>query len=113
MAQSEILLYADVVYLLRAEIAAAGSQSEWARKKNVERSMLNAALRGRRNLPPDVITALGLEPFVAYRPAGRASSRPDDLQRSLTGPPPRRTSRSKSASGVVRQRGLSGDSNKN
>ena len=97
MAQSEILLYADVEYLLRAEIAAAGSQSEWARQKNVERSMLNAALRGRRNLPPDVIRALGLEPILAYRRSGHAPSQPDDFQRSLTGQP-RSRSRSRSAS---------------
>jgi integrase len=50
MGRSEFLLLEDVLKLL--EIAAAGSQSEWARIKGENRPVLNYALRGRRKLQP-------------------------------------------------------------
>jgi hypothetical protein len=67
MRQPEFLLFEDVLNLLRAEIAATGSQLQWARKKGVDRATLNAALRGRRNLQPKVLKALGLEEVTVYR----------------------------------------------
>jgi hypothetical protein len=67
MERSEFLVYEDVLKLLHGEIAAAGSQSEWARKKRVDRSIVNTALSGRRNLQPKVLTALGLEAITVYR----------------------------------------------
>jgi hypothetical protein len=67
MPQSEFLRFEDVVILLRAEIAAAGSQSEWARKHGVDRATLSAALAGRRNLQPRVLEALRLEQVTVYR----------------------------------------------
>jgi hypothetical protein len=65
--RSEVLDGEDVIDLLRAEIAAAGSQSEWARKNRVGRVMLNAALSGHRNMPSDVLEILGLEKVTMYR----------------------------------------------
>jgi hypothetical protein len=53
--------------LLRAAIAAAGSQQEWAKSKGVDRATLNATLNGRRNLQPKVLQALGLEQVIVYR----------------------------------------------
>jgi DNA-binding transcriptional regulator YdaS (Cro superfamily) len=67
MQQSEFLLVEDVLKLLRAEIAAAGSQSEWARIKGVNRPVLNYALRGRRKLQPKILKALGLEKVTVYK----------------------------------------------
>jgi hypothetical protein len=67
MERSEFLALEDVMKLLHAEIAAAGSQSEWARQKRVNRSIANSILSGRRNLQPKVLTALGLEEITVYR----------------------------------------------
>jgi DNA-binding transcriptional regulator YdaS (Cro superfamily) len=39
---------------LRAEVERAGSQSEFARKVGVERTVLNGMLRGRRHIPPSM-----------------------------------------------------------
>ena len=72
---SEFLLRADVIDLLREEIAAVGSQSEWSKKKRIERTTLNAALRGRRSFQPKLLKALGLEKVVVYRRvAGKVSN---------------------------------------
>jgi hypothetical protein len=67
MERSEFLVFEDVMKLLHAEIAAAGSQSEWARQKRVDRSIVNTTLSGRRNLQPKILTALGLEEITVYR----------------------------------------------
>ena len=67
MERAEVLVFEDVLKLLRAEIAAAGSQSEWARQKRVNRSIVNSTPLGRRNLQPKVLTALGLEEITVYR----------------------------------------------
>jgi hypothetical protein len=67
MERSKLLVYEDVMKLLRADIAAAGSQSEWARKKRVDRSVVNTALSGRGTLQPKILTALGLEAMTVYR----------------------------------------------
>jgi hypothetical protein len=65
--ESQFLFFEDAIGLLRAEIAAAGSQLEWAKNKNVDRATLNGALQGRRKLQPKVLKALGLEQVTVYR----------------------------------------------
>ena len=65
--RSEFLVVEEVMKILHAEIAAAGSQSEWARQKRISRPALNNALTGRRNLQPKVLRALGLEEITVYR----------------------------------------------
>jgi hypothetical protein len=67
MERSEFLVYEDVMKLLHGEIAAAGSQSEWARQKRVNRIVVNMTLSGRRNLQAKVLTALGLKKITVYR----------------------------------------------
>jgi hypothetical protein len=67
MERSDFLVFEDVMKLLHAEIAAAGSQSEWARQKRVNRTVVNTTLSGRRNLQAKVLTALGLEEITVYR----------------------------------------------
>jgi hypothetical protein len=66
MERAEFLVFDDVMKLLHAE-AAAGSQSEWAGQKHVNRSIVNSTLSRRRNLQPKVLTALGLEEITVYR----------------------------------------------
>jgi len=58
----------DVLNLLRAEIAKAGSQSEWARKSGVHRTAINAILKGRKKVQHKLIVALGLKKIEAYTP---------------------------------------------
>ena len=41
MERSEFLVFEDVIKLLHSEIAAAGSQSQWARQKSVHRTIVN------------------------------------------------------------------------
>jgi hypothetical protein len=65
--ESQFLAFEDAMGLLRAEIAASGSQLEWAKNKNVDRATLNGALQGRRKLQPKVLKALGLEQVTVYR----------------------------------------------
>jgi hypothetical protein len=65
--ESQFLFFEDAMGLLRAEIAASGSQLEWAKNKNVDRATLNGALQGRRKLQPKVLKALGLEQVTVYR----------------------------------------------
>jgi len=67
MERAEFLVFEDVMKLLHAEIAAAGSQSEWARQRRVNRSIVNRILSGRRNLQPKVLSALGFEQITVYR----------------------------------------------
>jgi hypothetical protein len=65
--RSEFLVLEDVIKLLHSEIAAAGSQSKWARQKRVNRPIVNSILSGRRRLQPKVLSALGLEEITVYR----------------------------------------------
>ena len=51
-----------------AEIAKAGSQSEWARKSGVHRTAINAILKGRKKVQHKLIVALGLKKIEAYTP---------------------------------------------
>jgi hypothetical protein len=67
MERSEFLVFEDVIKLLHSEIAAAGSQSQWARQKSVSRPIVNNVLSGRRNLQPKILSALGLEELAVYR----------------------------------------------
>jgi hypothetical protein len=56
----------DVLRLLRAEIAKAGSQLAWASQMGVERTIVNGMLHGKRRPQPKVLRALGLKIVVAY-----------------------------------------------
>jgi hypothetical protein len=67
MERSEFLVFEDVIKLLHSEIAAAGSQSQWARQKSVNRPIVNTILSGRRRLQPKILSALGLEEITVYR----------------------------------------------
>jgi hypothetical protein len=63
---SKLLTADDVRELLRAEIRAAGTQSNWARQKGVNRSIVCSILAGGATLQPKVVKALGLKKIVAY-----------------------------------------------
>ncbi len=64
--KSTLLDVDDVLDLLRAEVASTGSQSEWARQKKVNRTIVSAILKRRRRFQPKVIRALGLKKIDAY-----------------------------------------------
>jgi DNA-binding phage protein len=66
MAKSEFLVLEDVLNILRAEVATAGGQSQWARQNGVSRTILNRILSGHRNLQPKVLRALGLKETIVY-----------------------------------------------
>jgi hypothetical protein len=53
--------------LLRAECAAAGSESAFARKVGCTQQLINLVLTGRREPRGRVLDALGLEAVVTYR----------------------------------------------
>lgn len=61
---SHILTKNDILKLLRANVVAVGGQSAWARKNQMNRVLLNKALRKRRPLPAAMIRALGLRVVV-------------------------------------------------
>jgi hypothetical protein len=54
----------DVRQLLRAEVALVGGQSQWARKHQISRPVLNKILRKRRLPPAKILSALGLRIVV-------------------------------------------------
>jgi DNA-binding transcriptional regulator YdaS (Cro superfamily) len=56
----------DVLRLLREVVDRAGSQSAWARRSGIDRTLLNQVLRGKKRLPPTIIQALKLKKVVAY-----------------------------------------------
>jgi DNA invertase Pin-like site-specific DNA recombinase len=56
----------DVLRLMRAAIAEAGSQSEWARRKGINRTAVSAILNGRKGLQPKIVAALQLKKVEAY-----------------------------------------------
>ena len=56
----------DVLKLMRAAIAEAGSQSEWARRKGINRTAVSAILNGRKGLQPKIVAALQLRKVEAY-----------------------------------------------
>jgi|SRR5215469_1364490 len=57
----QILRIQEVIKLLREEVQRAGSQSEFARQKGVQPSLVNRVLRGDRFPPLRLCRALGLE----------------------------------------------------
>ena len=59
----------DVVKLLRDEVERVGSQSEFARQKGVERSLINKVLQGERVPTSRLCWALGLEWVLVSRAA--------------------------------------------
>jgi hypothetical protein len=65
-ARPELLDLADVRELLRSEISSAGSQTEWARQKSLDRVSICYVLNERRPPSPRLFKALGLRKVVAY-----------------------------------------------
>jgi hemolysin activation/secretion protein len=68
----ELLDFDDVLRLLRDEVSNAGGQSEWARKKSVDRVSISYVLNERRPPSPRLLKALGLRKVVAYTRCGKA-----------------------------------------
>jgi hypothetical protein len=62
----DILELADVIALLRSEVAKAGNQRAWANRTGLDRTVLNQILRGRRPPTPHVIELLKLR--VVFTP---------------------------------------------
>ena len=62
------LKFEEVLNLLRAEVARAGSQVAWAKQHGVDRPTLNIVLNGgRKTIPPQILKAVGLKKIVAYK----------------------------------------------
>lgn len=59
---------------LRAAIAAAGSQREWAQQYGISQSYVSEALKGTRGIGEAILRALGLERVIVY---GREGERPE------------------------------------
>ena len=55
-----VLTESDILKLLRAEVAAAGSQLAWAKKSRISRPQLNKVLREDRPPSANIVRALGL-----------------------------------------------------
>jgi hypothetical protein len=66
--QRRLLSAEDLIALLEAEIAEAGSQTAWARRTGANRTSLNLALTGRQPITQNLLDALGFERVVAYTP---------------------------------------------
>jgi hypothetical protein len=62
----EWLEHKDVLALLKAEVAKAGSQTAWAKQHRVDRPSVCAALNGLKKTSPQLIKALGLRKIVLY-----------------------------------------------
>ncbi len=60
----------QVLAKLRREIKALGSQQAWANTHGVSPAYLSDTLRGRRDLGPTILAALGLQRIVTYTTAG-------------------------------------------
>jgi hypothetical protein len=58
----------DVVALLKARIAAAGSMCKFSAKTGVHTAVLSLTVRGQMKPPPCVLAALGLRKRVSYEP---------------------------------------------
>ncbi len=63
-ASARVVSESGILKLLRAEVAAVGGQTAWARKNRMNRTLLNKVLRKRGRPPANMIRALGLR-FVA------------------------------------------------
>jgi hypothetical protein len=63
----------QVVKLLQAAVAKAGSQSAWAREHRLRQQYVSAVLTGSRRAGPQILAALGLErtPSAVRRIASR------------------------------------------
>jgi hypothetical protein len=68
----ELLDFEDVLRLLRDEVSSAGSQTEWARQKSLDRVSICYVLNERRPPSPRLLKALGLRKVVAYTRCGKA-----------------------------------------
>ena len=53
----------DIILLLRSEVEKAGSQFDWARRKGINRTMLNKVINRRKPIPPSIRNALKLRTF--------------------------------------------------
>jgi heterodisulfide reductase subunit C len=57
----------EILKLLRAEVAKAGSQVAWAKQHGVDRTVVNVVLnRTRKSIPPQILKALRLKKVVIY-----------------------------------------------
>lgn len=61
---ARVLSESGILRLLRAEVAAVGGQTAWARKNRMNRTLLNKVLRKRGHPPANMIRALGLRLVV-------------------------------------------------
>jgi hypothetical protein len=68
-AKPTLLTTGDVRDLLRAEVARTGTQTEWARQRRVDRSIVCSFLTGGKTLQPRIVKALGLRKIIAYTPS--------------------------------------------
>lgn len=57
----------DVIALLRARCAQAGSQAKWARENGLSQTYVNEVLRGSRQPGAKLLKALGMKAVVDYR----------------------------------------------
>ena len=64
--EHQLLSVDDVRELLRAEIDKAGTQTAWARRARVNRSIACSILAGKKTLQPKIVKALGLKKVIAY-----------------------------------------------
>jgi DNA-binding phage protein len=63
----KILTDEDVLRLLQHEVDKAGSQSDWANKTGVHRTLVNKALRERLTPSKSIIDALNLENVYRFK----------------------------------------------
>lgn len=61
----------DVIRLLRSEVNQAGGQASWARREQIELTMLNKVLCGHRPPTKEIIRALRLCNVYALNQSGR------------------------------------------
>lgn len=57
----------QVLDMLREAIAQVGSQYQWATKYKLSPQYVSDVLRGRRNMGPAILKALGVEAITQYR----------------------------------------------
>jgi hypothetical protein len=74
MAGMHMLDDKDVVRLLRWEVERAGSQSAWARRERIDRTLLNRVLCGQRPPTEKIVRALKLCNVYGFTLRGRHGS---------------------------------------
>jgi DNA-binding phage protein len=69
---THLLTANEVLRQLRQKVEAAGGQSEWARIAKIDRTHLNAILKGKRLIVGKIAHALKLQPIAHYVSDNRA-----------------------------------------